>query len=163
MAVRSRAVDVEVTCPLCGECIAVRDNRINDHTRPGELGSCPGAGRPAAAPTIEASVVFGCPACGQVTHSDVTTGEVSRHFLPGTHVVCSMSSTLLGSVRVRVEAVLIPPSTPVASNVRQVPTRARKKKGKEYPLAVERDYPFDGTESVRTTSGGLPGLGKRRP
>ena len=140
---------LELACPLCGQVVMLDDAVICSHAN-GEI-SCEGSGRRANVPHYEISTAYECRDCLRTTKSNLRTGIVYSHNLPNSTEVCSSSASYLGRIGLSVELVLLPPKRD---------TPAAQKPGASKPV-LSRGYPGESHESVRTVSGGLPGLGKR--
>ena len=140
---------LELVCPLCGQVVMLDEAVICAHTN-GET-SCAGSGRHASVPHYEFSTAYECQDCLKTTKSNLRTGIVYSHNLPNSTEVCPSSASHLGRIGLSVELVLLPPKRPAP---------AAPKPGAPNPI-LSLGYPGQSHESVRTVSGGLPGLGKR--
>lgn len=128
---------------MCDRLIKVVSNRIVEHV--GETGDhCASSGHLADIPHVTVSAPFECDECGQLTKSNLRTGVVHSHNLPGDTRVCSNSGQFIGPLGGSVVVRLLPEPS--------VPTPASRTHG----------YSDEAKSSVRAVRGGLPGLGRRR-
>jgi ribosomal protein S27E len=91
------------------------------------------------------SMPYDCADCGTTTKINVRTGRLYSHQAPDALVVCSASGNIV-AVPQGGEPMLLPP---LGTESRPAPPK---------PSRAPVDEP---SASVRTVSGGLPGLGKR--
>lgn len=137
---------IKLRCPVCGSVTELTAGRLASHYGPDDA-ACPGAGHAAEVPRVSTKREYLCPECGQRTYSNLRSGIVHSHNLTGQTDVCRNSGRFLGPIGLVVDAVLV--HERAAPQLIPVPKERRP---------VNYDRP---STSVRTVSGGLPGLGKR--
>lgn len=136
---------LKIECPLCEMEITLRNGKIEQHRTSGLL-ECAGSNKPARVPNHTYKADYECALCSQTTKSNLLTGVVYSHNLPDSTEVCSNSSRFIGPVGASVTAVLVDEQT------------SSKKPRRGVNI---RNYPEETGNSIRTVSGGSPGLGRR--
>lgn len=133
----------DLRCPICSHLIKVVSDRIVEHL--GSTGdACESGERLAEIPRVTVSAPFECDECGQLTKSNLRTGVVHSHNLPGDTRVCSNSGRFIGPLGGSVVVRLLPEPTVLS------------------PVPRVHGYNDEAHSSVRAVRGGLPGLGRRR-
>lgn len=162
-------------CPSCGTAQLLAAGRVGRHLGKG-YNRCGGEGKKAnyvvAPPWLTVRGV--CPGCGEVTTFNAETGVCSTHHLPRVDAeaasVCPRSGSAFSAAEKEVAQKLVPrdPRNEKARRKKRIEKARRKKLRQAERKAAKADSTVElrrkekGSVSVRTVSGGLPGLGKRR-